>query len=342
MDSNDKTDATTCPVSVVVIGKNEEQFIGMCLSSVLAAVSEYPGAEVIYVDSNSSDRTIEIASQFPIQIYQLRKEWKHTPSAGRFIGFRHCRGTYLFFVDGDSKVESAWLQQGINFLESHPDHGGTAGVLHEAYIAPDGQRLGGVENFFGQDLDRESMPFTVLGGSALYRRQAVADAGSFNPYLPTGEEAELAIRIRRSGWKLARINSHMSTKHTEDRHTFHEVFRRLHTSFYDYGTVIRYAQLYGAGWQYAVEMIPYIVTFFFASLAGLTMFGVAVYFGKLDYFAMGIVLMFFLLAAKKGGVRAACLTLAVRTVSTYRTLRSLLLTKIRRIEDYPTDAIRIR
>jgi hypothetical protein len=134
----------------------------------------------------------------------------------------------------------------------------------------------------------------------------------------------------------------MSTKHTEDRHTFHEVFRRLHTSFYDYGTVIRYAQLYGAGWQYAVEMIPYIVTFFFASLAGLTMFGVAVYFGKLDYFAMGIVLMFFLLAAKKGGVRAACLTLAIRTVSTYRTLRSLLLTKIRRIEDYPTDAIRIR
>jgi hypothetical protein len=45
---------------------------------------------------------------------------------------------------------------------------------------------------------------------------------------------------------------------------------------------------------------------------------------------------------KKGGLHGAGLSLAVRSVSTYRTVLSYLKTRAKPIEDYPTDVIRIR
>ena len=51
-------------VSVIIAGRNEEQFVGDCLKSVIAC--DYPGDrfEVFFVDDHSHDRTLEIARSY--------------------------------------------------------------------------------------------------------------------------------------------------------------------------------------------------------------------------------------------------------------------------------------
>ena len=58
------------PVSVIIKTLNEEQRIAATIESALDAIKQL-GGEVIIADSGSSDRTLEIASQYPVTIAQL-------------------------------------------------------------------------------------------------------------------------------------------------------------------------------------------------------------------------------------------------------------------------------
>jgi glycosyltransferase involved in cell wall biosynthesis len=53
---------------VVIPLKNEEEFIGKCIKSVIDALTYVGDCEIILVDSYSTDRTVEIAKKFPIRI----------------------------------------------------------------------------------------------------------------------------------------------------------------------------------------------------------------------------------------------------------------------------------
>jgi cellulose synthase/poly-beta-1,6-N-acetylglucosamine synthase-like glycosyltransferase len=331
-----------CPLSIIIIGRNEEQFIGQCIESALESCLAFPNAEVIFVDSASTDRSVEIASKYPIQIYQLHRGQKRSPSAGRFIGYQYAKGEYLFFVDGDSIVASGWATEGIRFLVAHAQYAGVAGVLEERYLNRDGLATGGVKNLFEQDLSKEFDPYRVLCGPAIYRRSAMAQVGTFNPYLPTGEEGEVGLRLRRAGWSLARLSCPMALKNTEDRKTFYEVIRRLRTSFYDYGIVIRHASEYGGGIQYAWDCTRFVVT----TLVGLVLFSAtclfALYAQALYLVPIALLAVIMITVVRKGGFKAALLSFAVRLVSSYCTLRSWLFTSFEPVTSYPTDAIRLK
>ena len=166
--------------------------------------------------------------------------------------------------------------------------------------------------------------------------------GSFNPYLPTGEEGEVGLRLRRAGWKLARLSIPMATENTDDRNTFLEVFRRLRTSFYDYGIVMRYAAMYGGGLQYAWEQTRFVVTTFLGLIL-FTLFSIgAIYFNSMYCVPLLIIFIFLATIIRKGGFKGAMLSYAVRFVSLYCTLRSAIFTPLTPVSQYPIDAIRLK
>lgn len=183
--------------SVVVIGKNEEERLGDSLRAVLAAAAEVEDAEVVYVDSASTDRSVEIAHSLGVRVLALRPEWLHTPAAGRLIGYHHTTGEYLMFVDGDTVLDRQWLVRAQAFF-TEPTIGGVAGFLSD--VDEKGQEL----PLVGEH-GIEVKPLTRLRGIAAYRRAALAEVGCFNPYLRSEEEAELGLRLRKAGWKLMHL-----------------------------------------------------------------------------------------------------------------------------------------
>ncbi len=193
-----------CTVSIVIIAKDEERFIDRCIRSCIEAAEDLLNTQIILVDSLSSDATVSIAQRHDIDIYQLSGEGLLSPAAGRYVGYTHSHGEYVFFVDGDMVVDRNWLGFAVPFLEAHPEVSGIGGMRPNVFEDELNRaiRAGSVA---GSGIRAE--PVTVLeGGAALFRRSSLDAAGPHNPFLKSGEEAELSFRLQSCGFTVVRVN----------------------------------------------------------------------------------------------------------------------------------------
>ncbi|MBI9072008.1 MAG: glycosyltransferase family 2 protein [Melioribacteraceae bacterium] len=83
-------------LSAVIITKNEETNIGRCLESIKDLVSE-----IVIVDSNSTDKTIEICKSYGCNISQI--EWKGFGLAKKFA-VDSASSDWVFSIDADEEV----------------------------------------------------------------------------------------------------------------------------------------------------------------------------------------------------------------------------------------------
>ena len=74
-----------CTVSIVIKALNEEKNICAAIESALAAVADV-GGEVILADSCSTDRTVELASRYPIRVVQLANPSERCCGIGPQLG----------------------------------------------------------------------------------------------------------------------------------------------------------------------------------------------------------------------------------------------------------------
>jgi GT2 family glycosyltransferase/glycosyltransferase involved in cell wall biosynthesis/tetratricopeptide (TPR) repeat protein len=86
-------------ISVCLIAKNEEKFLGQCLKSVRALASQ-----IIVVDTGSTDRTVEIAKQLGAEVYSF--PWCDDFSAARNAALEHATGDWVLILDGDEELTS--------------------------------------------------------------------------------------------------------------------------------------------------------------------------------------------------------------------------------------------
>lgn len=102
-------------ISFIVIGKNEAKNLLQCFKSIFDTINynNLKSYEVIYVDSNSSDNSIEIARSFKeIQIFKITG--KCNAAIGRNIGAKESKGDVLFFIDGDMEIMPEFLSNVYN------------------------------------------------------------------------------------------------------------------------------------------------------------------------------------------------------------------------------------
>jgi glycosyltransferase involved in cell wall biosynthesis len=104
-------------ISFIVIGRNEGWKLELALKSVFDAIiindiSEV--SEVIYVDSNSTDNSIEIASKFPLTNIINVTDVHRNAAISRNIGASYSRGDTLIFLDGDTQLVSEFISKIID------------------------------------------------------------------------------------------------------------------------------------------------------------------------------------------------------------------------------------
>ena len=97
------------PVSAVVITYNEEGNIQRCLESL------HWVDEIVLVDSESKDKTVEIAREFTDRIFSRR--WPGSFSSQRNFGMAQAKGDWVLILDADERVTpeaqkeiSTWLK----------------------------------------------------------------------------------------------------------------------------------------------------------------------------------------------------------------------------------------
>ena len=97
-------------ISFIVIGYNEGHKLKTCFKSIYKCVefNRLPSYEVIYVDSKSDDKSLEIVKEFPsIKAFTILGDCN--AAIGRNIGAIEAKGSILFFVDADIHLRQTVL-----------------------------------------------------------------------------------------------------------------------------------------------------------------------------------------------------------------------------------------
>ena len=189
-------------LGAVVIGRNEGARLLTCLASVLGQVSA-----VVYVDSGSSDGSVQAAQAMGVQVVPLDMALPFTAARARNAGLAALAGdvTHVQFLDGDCELQPGWLAPALAFLSARPDVAVVCGRRRER--APEA-------TIFNLICDREwNTPLgeaLACGGDALMRRDALTEVGGYRDDLIAGEEPELCQRLRRKGWRIWRLDLEMT------------------------------------------------------------------------------------------------------------------------------------
>ena len=190
-------------LSIVVIGRDEGQRLGRCLNSI-PEVRGVAISEVIYVDSDSSDGSPELALGYGATVITVHPK---CPSAalGRNAGWRHAASELILFLDGDTMLHPDFPLAACDALLRDPSVAAVWG--HRREIHPRASVYNRV-----LDLDWVYPPgFTEFcGGDVLMRRNALLETGGFDEGLIAGEEPELCRRIRSLGYGILHIDHPMT------------------------------------------------------------------------------------------------------------------------------------
>jgi len=202
-------------LSVVVIGRNEARNLPRLFRSL-------PGGdevEWIYVDSQSSDGSVEAALKAGAQVYLVAEGSVCGPGTGRYIGTAEAQGEWILYLDGDMVLREEF----ISFLDKLKA-GREAG---KSLIPPATAGFIGRTRNLGLDKDgtvAEIRDYVVLapkemgpaeewgrpagyhGGAVLYRREEVLKAGSWNPGVCQLEEIDLYSRVRARGGAVRAVD----------------------------------------------------------------------------------------------------------------------------------------
>jgi glycosyltransferase involved in cell wall biosynthesis len=180
-------------LTVVIPTRNRAAQLAVAVASVLASPLVTHPQQVVVVDDDSTDTTSQVAADFDASYVRVRC---HGPSGSRNAGLALSDTPYVAFLDDDD----AWLPGAMEAQADALDRDGNAAFAY-------GQARLATEEM--EPLD-QTWPVPPLAsgivpeqlylnfpqiGAVLFRRDAIAEAGGFNPTMSFGEDAEMMLRL---------------------------------------------------------------------------------------------------------------------------------------------------
>ena len=175
------------PISVIVPVRNAETMLETCLDSIVRAKP----AEIIVVDGNSTDHTLEILKRYPVRV--ISDGGRGVPAA-RMMGIRAASRPVVALVD----VDIIWGQGGLEALYNEFTLGGYDGLQAGLVSISGGGYWGRALAYHHNNGHSKHWP----GVMATLFRKTVFDAYPFDERFRSGEDIELRWRLKQAGLKL--------------------------------------------------------------------------------------------------------------------------------------------
>jgi glycosyltransferase involved in cell wall biosynthesis len=186
-------------ISVVIPCYNEEKLITKCLDALVSQQTSQQ-FEVILVNNNSTDRTIDIAKTYKNKLdLTIVLEKQKGRGAARKKGFQEAKGDIILSTDADSVVPPAWIDQLTNVLKKS-----------DAVAVTGTCRITGCERLntliFNFSFPLFMRIYKLVFGHywlsgfnfGIYKK-AYEKAGGFNPRLNFQEDMDLSFKVSRIG-----------------------------------------------------------------------------------------------------------------------------------------------
>lgn len=180
------------------------------MKSALRAIKTlHPDSPVVYVDSGSSDGSVQFAQSLGITTVELDMSSPFTAARARNAGGRKLLGDcphveLIQFLDGDCEIRPGWLEAGIKALAAD-DVGITSGRRAEKF--PEASIY---NTLMDKEWDTPIGEIMGVPGDMLVKVSVFSKLGGFNGALIAGEDFDLCIRAKQLGYKTMRVDAPMS------------------------------------------------------------------------------------------------------------------------------------
>jgi GT2 family glycosyltransferase len=216
---------STC--GVVVIGRNEARRLPACLRSLVRT-----GLPIVYVDSQSTDDSVSIASAAGVPVVELGERDRPSAALARNRGARALVESrpgveFVLFIDGDCELVEGWLSCAVAVM---------AGDAHLAAVCGYRHELRPQRNLFHRAVEQEWRmgPVGVVddfAGDVLVRRSWFERVGGYDTRAVAGEDTELSSRLRACGGRIERLDM-VATVHEIDMGNVGQWWRRARRGGY--------------------------------------------------------------------------------------------------------------
>jgi len=170
-------------LTVIIPVRNAEAFLDACLRSVVVANP----AEIIVVDGRSTDRTLDIAGQYPVRILS---DHGRGVAAARVIGAEAASTRWVALVDADVIVPSGALEALLEEVEQ-----GRYVALQAGLESESGPGYWGRALVSHHRSGRSRYWFGLV--ATIFLRSALLEHGLDHSFV-TGEDIEIRMRLERA------------------------------------------------------------------------------------------------------------------------------------------------
>jgi GT2 family glycosyltransferase len=210
-------------LTVVIVSANSARWLPGCLSSLRAHAGALP-LDVVVVDSDSADGTVDVVARFPGT--RLVRCANHGFAHGNNRGVETSRAEWVLLLNPDTEFVAGTLQALVTAAERHA-RGAIFGVRQ---VWPDGRLQYSIRRFptaarlLGQALGSEAWPVHpawagereldetlyrvarrcdwTTGSCLLVRRSVWEELGGMDErFFLYSEEPDLCLRARQRGWE---------------------------------------------------------------------------------------------------------------------------------------------
>jgi cellulose synthase/poly-beta-1,6-N-acetylglucosamine synthase-like glycosyltransferase len=183
-------------VSVLIVTHNDERTIEKCLKSI--ASQDYSNLEIIIVDAQSGDSSVQIASKYATKIIKLKS---NVLGRSRQISVANSSGILLAILDADVVVPSNWISTAVSKFKRG------VGIAWSFNEPPSNSSIvaRGFFSFWREILSYriQSGRGPIAGSNSMYLREAVDAVGGFDEKSHYSEDIDLGSRIQELGYSIA-------------------------------------------------------------------------------------------------------------------------------------------
>lgn len=179
-------------LSVCIIGRNEALNLKRLHVSLGPLFELLDSVQTIYVDSASSDESVDIGKELFDEVYVLAESPHLSASAGRNIGTVNAKADWILYLDGDMEFSATFAPLILSAIDENPREKGFTGINVYHY------ENGLVSEKWKTNKGDNSIAFH-FGGAVMLPRDAVIRAGNWSFGIYSNEEIDIYCRLRAIG-----------------------------------------------------------------------------------------------------------------------------------------------
>lgn len=112
-----------CKISIILVNYNGKRYIDALFESLCNIEHDEFDFEVVFVDNNSSDDSVEYlrSKNYPLDLKIVESKENLGFAGGNNLGVKHASGEYIVLLNNDTKVDKKWLSSLYAFMQKNPD-----------------------------------------------------------------------------------------------------------------------------------------------------------------------------------------------------------------------------